>query len=83
MADAAVGVTAAVRATRVRDENIPHFMMPSIETSLVIKTRQTAAQMTPGIKRAVGAAHGGRAALVIQRSTRYASAFRISQGARA
>ena len=24
-----VGVTAAVRVTRVRDESIPHFMMPS------------------------------------------------------
>ena len=54
-----VGVTAAIRATRVRDENIPHFMMPSIEMSLVIKTRETAERMASGIKLAADTAHGG------------------------
>lgn len=68
-----VGVTAAVRATRVRDEKIPHFMMPSVETSLVIKTYQTAAQMAPGIKLAVDAAHGGRAAFDIRPMSDYVS----------
>lgn len=66
-----VGVTAAVRATRVRDENIPHFMMPSIETSLVIKTRETAERMTPGIQLATVAAHTGRAAFDIRPMSAY------------
>ncbi len=56
-----IGVTAAVRVTRVRDENIPHIMMPSIEMTLLIKTRATASQIAPGIASAVNAAHGGRA----------------------
>jgi putative ABC transport system permease protein len=68
-----VGVTAAVRATRISDENIPHFMMPSIEMSLVIKTRATASQMTPGIKAAVEAAHGGRAPFDIRPMSEYVS----------
>jgi len=69
-----VGVTAAVRATRVRDENIPHFMTPDgSPLSLVIKTRQTAAQMSPGIKLAVDAAHGGRAAFDIRAMSDYVS----------
>lgn len=68
-----IGVTAAVRATRVRDESIPHFMMPSIEMSLVIKTRATASQMTPGIKGAVDAAHGGRAPFDIRPMSDYVS----------
>jgi putative ABC transport system permease protein len=68
-----VGVTAAVRATRVRDDNIPHFMMPSADFSLVIKTRATAAQMTPGIKAAVSAAHAGRAAFDLRPMSDYVS----------
>lgn len=68
-----VGVTAAVRTTRVRDENIPHFMMPSIEMSLVIKARATASQMAAGIKAAVDAAHGGRAAFDIRPMSDYVS----------
>lgn len=68
-----VGVTAAVRATRVRDENVPHFMMPSVETSLVIKTHQTATQMAPGIQLAVDAAHGGRAVFDIRPMSDYVS----------
>jgi predicted permease len=66
-----VGVTAAVRSTRVRDESIPHFMMPSVEMSLVIKTHQTASQMAPGIKFAVQAAHSGRAAFDIRPMSDY------------
>jgi hypothetical protein len=68
-----VGVTAAVRATRVRDGNIPHFMMPSVETSLVIRTHQTAQQMAAGIKLAVGAALGGRSAFDIRPMNDYVS----------
>lgn len=73
-----VGVTAAVRVTRVRDESIPHFMIPgplfySNQMSLVIRTHQTAAQMGPGIKRAVEAAQGGRAVSNIQPMSDYVS----------
>jgi putative ABC transport system permease protein len=68
-----VGVTAAVRTTRVRDENIPHFMMPSVEMLLVIKTRATASQMTPGIKAVVEAAYGGRAAFDLRPMSDYVS----------
>jgi len=68
-----VGVTAAVRATRVRDEDIPHFMMPSVDMSLVIKTRRTASQMAGGIKAAVDAARGGRAAFDIRPMSDYVS----------
>ena len=68
-----VGVTAAVRATRVRDDDIPHFMMPSAEISLVIKTHETAARMAPGIKRATEAAQGGRAPFDIRPMSGYVS----------
>jgi len=65
-----IGVTAPVRMTQVRDEHMPHFIIPILfypaEMSLVIKTRQTAQQMAPGIKLAVEAAHGGRAAFNIR-----------------
>ncbi len=70
-----VGVAAAVRATRVRDDNAPHFMMPygdyPVEMSLVIKTRLAASQIAPGIKLAVDAAHGGRAAFDIRPMSDY------------
>jgi putative ABC transport system permease protein len=70
-----VGVMAAARVTRVRDENIPHFLMPysdyPAEMSLLIKTHQTASQMAPGIKLAVAAAHGGRAAFDIRPMSDY------------
>jgi len=46
-----VGVAGAVRATRVRDDDVPHYMMPSVEMSLVIKTHETAERLTPGIPR--------------------------------
>ncbi|MDQ1471704.1 MAG: hypothetical protein QOJ99_3184 [Bryobacterales bacterium] len=72
-----VGVTVPVRVTRVRDESIPHFMIPLLfypnEMSLVIKTYQTAERMAPGIKLAVDAAHGGRAAFDIRPMSGYVS----------
>lgn len=68
-----VGVTAAVRATRVRDDDIPGFLMPSIETSLVIKTRETSERMAPAIRSAVDAAHTGRAASDIRPMSAYVS----------
>lgn len=68
-----VGVTGAVRATRVRDENIPHFMMPSVEMSLVIKTPATASQITPGIRAALNAAQGGLAPFDIRPMSEYVS----------
>lgn len=66
-----IGVTSAVRATRVRDEHVPHFMMPSVEMSLVIKTSATAAQIGPGIQSAVAEAHTGRAAFEIRPMSAY------------
>jgi putative ABC transport system permease protein len=69
-----IGVTAAVRATRVRDGGIPHFMLPNeYPESLVIKTRQSAARIAPGIERAVEAAHVGRAAFNIRPMSDYVS----------
>ena len=59
-----------VLATRVRDEDIPHFIIPyhlyPIEMSLVIKTRETAAALGPAINSAVSASHTGRAAFEIR-----------------
>jgi predicted permease len=72
-----VGVTAAVRVTRVRDDDIPHFMLPMIffpdEMSLVVKTDQAAPRMAPGIKLAVDAAQGGRAAFDVRPMSDYVS----------
>ena len=69
-----VGVTAAVRATRVRDENIPHFMMPDeYPMSLVIKTQETPAKLAPQIQAAVDAAHAGRATFDIRPMSAYVS----------
>src|SRR5258708_8443332 len=72
-----VGVTVPVRVTRVRDESIPHFIIPLLfygnEMSLVIKTHQTAERMAPGIRLAVDAAHGGRAAFDIRPMSGYVS----------
>jgi predicted permease len=71
---AVVGVTAAVRVTRVRDENIPHFMLPDeYPSSLVIKTHQTAPRIAPSIKLAAAAAHSGRAAFDIRPLSDYVS----------
>jgi putative ABC transport system permease protein len=72
-----VGVTATVRATQVRDENIPHFMIPfhlyPIEMSLVVKTRETAETMAPRIKFAMDAVRSGRTAFDIRPMSSYVS----------
>jgi putative ABC transport system permease protein len=72
-----VGVTAAVRITRVRDGTIPHFMMPYSSypagMSLVVKTREPAKSIAPRIQSAVDAAHGGRAAFDIRPMSAYVS----------
>jgi predicted permease len=72
-----VGVTAAVRTTRVRDENIAHFMMPygdyPQEISFVVKTREPAERMAPQIQSAVDAAHAGRAVFDIRPMAAYVS----------
>ncbi len=69
-----VGVTAPVRVTRVRDESVPHYMMPDeYPASLVIKTHETAERMAPQIQAAVDAAHGGRAAFDIRPMSDYVS----------
>jgi predicted permease len=70
-----VGVTAPVRATRVRDENIPHFLIPfhvyPIEMSLVVKTRETAVSLGPAIRRVADAVHTGRAPFDIRAMNDY------------
>jgi predicted permease len=72
-----VGVTAAVRVRRVRDEDTPRFLMPygtyPFEMSLVVKTHETAESIAPRIKAAVDAAHGGRAAFGIRPMSAYVS----------
>ena len=72
-----VGVTEAVRVTRVRDGSIPHFMMPygsyPAAMSLVVKTREAAASLGPRIQAAVDAAHAGRAAYDIRAMSAYVS----------
>ncbi|MGH7577459.1 MAG: ABC transporter permease, partial [Longimicrobiales bacterium] len=59
-----VGVTDAVRVTGVRDDNLPHFFVPSprhgIELTLVIKTAGGGAALGPAIQRIVEP-HTGRA----------------------
>jgi predicted permease len=70
-----IGVTVPVRATQVRDENIPHFVVPyhvfPIEMTLVVKTQQTAASLGPAILSAVAASHTGRAAFDIRPMSEY------------
>ena len=74
-----IGVTGIVRATRVRDDNIPHFMIPfsaspvPVEMSLVVKTRESAERMAAPIKAAVDASHGGRAAFDVRAMDSYVS----------
>lgn len=63
-----VGVTSAVRVTRVRDDSIPHFVMPYDgsylgEISLVMKTREPVERMAPQVQSAVHAAASGWAAV--------------------
>jgi putative ABC transport system permease protein len=72
-----VGVTAPVRTTRVRDENIAHFMMPYGDypqgMTFVIKTRQPVERMAPEIQSAVDAANPGRAVFNIRPMSAYVS----------
>ncbi|MGA8029141.1 MAG: FtsX-like permease family protein [Bryobacteraceae bacterium] len=69
-----IGVTAAVRATRVRDENIPHFMLPDeYPGTLVIKTHESPERLAPQIQAAVSAVHAERAAFDIRPMSEYVS----------
>jgi putative ABC transport system permease protein len=73
-----VGVTAPVRVTRVRDDSIPHFMMPydgsyAREMSLVVRTRETAERMAPQIQFAVNTARAGRAVYDVRPMSAYVS----------
>lgn len=69
-----VGVTAPVRVTRVRDDSVPHYVMPDeYPSSLVIKTRESAERMAPLIQSALEAAHVGRAAFDIRPMSEYVS----------
>jgi putative ABC transport system permease protein len=65
-----IGVTNAVRVTRVRDEGLPHFFMPyhiySINMSLVIKTSESAAALGPAIQRIAESVGTRRAVFDIQ-----------------
>jgi predicted permease len=70
-----VGVIAPVRATRVSNDNIPHFVIPfhldPIEMSLVIKTRETAPALRPAIRRVADSLHTGRAPFDIRPMSEY------------
>ena len=69
-----VGVTAAVRATRVRDENIPHFMLPDeYPETLVIKTHERPERLSPEIEAAVSAVHVERATFDVRPMSEYVS----------
>ena len=72
-----IGVTSGVRATRVRDGNVSHLMIPygpyPSEMSLVIKTRETAERIAPRIKAEMDAAHIGWAPLEIRPMNGYVS----------
>ncbi len=73
-----VGITSGVRVTRVRDENVPHFMLPydggyPSEISLVIRTPEKAERIASRIRAAVEAAHTGRAAYEIRPMSDYVS----------
>jgi putative ABC transport system permease protein len=52
-----IGVTNPVRVTRVRDDAMPHVFLPfhlyMAEMTLVMKTRESAASLSPAIKHAV------------------------------
>ncbi len=72
-----IGVTSGVRVTRVRDGNVPHFMIPYSlyprEMSLVIKTREAPERIAPRIKAEVDAAHIGRKPLEVRPLSDYVS----------
>jgi putative ABC transport system permease protein len=65
-----IGVTSAVRVSRIRDEGLPHIFLPyhfySINLSLVIKTHESAAALGPAIKRTVESLGTGRAVFDIK-----------------
>lgn len=70
-----IGVTAEVRMTRVRDQSIPHFLMPygtyPPEMSLVVKTTDPVERIGPRIQAAATAAGGGRAVFDIRPMSAY------------
>ena len=69
-----VGVMADTRLTTVRDSSTPHFLMQYDlypDMSLVVKTRETAEGMGPGIRRSADAAHGGWPAFDIRPLSAY------------
>ncbi len=72
-----VGVTAPVRATRVRDDDVPHFMIPfslyPAGMSLVVRTRQPAERMTAPIVAAIAGVSGARAAFDVRPLSAYVS----------
>ncbi len=68
-----IGITAPVRVTRVRDDDVPHYMMPSAANTLVIKTHEPAERIAQRIKLAVDEAHVGRAAFNIRPMSDYVS----------
>lgn len=72
-----VGVTKALRVTRVRDEGLPHFFVPyhiySINMSLVIKTGESAAALGPALQRIAESLNTGRAVFDIKPMDRYVS----------
>ncbi len=55
-----IGIIPPVRATRVRDDQVPHFMMPSVETTLVIRTHLSASGIDSALAAAVNAVPGTR-----------------------
>jgi putative ABC transport system permease protein len=72
-----IGVTGNVRVTRVRDESIPHFMLPYSNypsaMSLVVKTDEPTGRIRPAVESAVAAAHSRRAAFDIRPMSDYVS----------
>jgi putative ABC transport system permease protein len=71
-----VGVTVPMRATRVRDDSIPHFIMPyngsyARELTLVVRTPETAERLAPRIEISLDLAHAGRAAYDIRPMSAY------------
>jgi putative ABC transport system permease protein len=72
-----IGVTGNVRVTRVRDESIPHFMLPYSSypsaMSLVVKTDEPTGRLRPAVESAVAAAHSRRAAFDIRPMSDYVS----------
>jgi len=69
-----IGVTAAVRATRVRDANIPHFVLPDeYPETLLIKTHRSPDSLAPEIAAAIDSTHSGRATFDLRPMSEYVS----------